>query len=178
MAQENNNKLTGIAATTSTPSTRGGFWTRIQAWWDRLVDPKALTKCTPETVLREARDNTVMAVIFAVAVIVMRKHFPTLFVLLGLTEMLAIILHATTLREAVRNNEDILRARRRSEREMGRLISSFVINVIVFTAVAIWVSSGAQWAEKIPVIKQLATYQLGMANELLEWIAQGVQKIL
>lgn len=107
----------------------------------------------------------------------MRKHFPTLFVLLGLTEMLATILHATTLREAVRNNEDILRARRRSEREMGRLISSFVINVIVFTAVAIWVSSGAQWAEKIPVIKQLATYQLGMANELLEWIAQGVQKI-
>lgn len=175
----NDKKLTGIASAKQTnPATKQGFWTSVQKWWDDLADPKKVQKVeTEEHVLKEARDNMVIAILFAVALLIVRKHLPTLFIAIGFVEALCIWCGALVMREAVRYNQDLKEARKAAERGMGRLLRSTLILIVICTVIALWVSSGAAWADKLPIIKQFSEYQLGMVNELFEFFAEIVGKL-
>ena len=151
---------------------RRSIFEPIRNWWDSLVDPTKVRRVTETEALRNSRDNILIAVLMCVSLIMLRKMFPTLFVGLGMVEVLCMFMTGLEIRDAIANNESFREAQRHAERASGRLIRSYLLGVIVLTALAVWIKSGVQWANDFPLLQTFAEKQIGMINETLEWFTK------
>ena len=179
MAQNTLKEITTTASATPTTQqvNRGLF--EFRNLWDALTDPaKVRATGSPKQQLREARAKMVCAIVGSLVLLLLRKLFPTLLILTGLAEMLAMWFGGQMIFEAVRFDRNLSEERRRAERTAGRMLSSYIIWVVVLTVLAGWISTGPAWAENFPVLKQLANYQLGMVNELIDFLRERLGKLL
>lgn len=179
MAQnDKNTKLTCNQAAPNTTSgeQKPGFLELIRTWWEDFADPEKV-KADSKQILQDARNNIVFAGIAIAILILFRKILPTLIVLTGVVEMLAILFSASSMFEAVRYGRDLQEERRLAERAAGRLVRGFVFWGIILTILAGWISTGPAWVEQFPVLKELANYQLGMVNELIDFLREYLGKL-
>lgn len=163
---------TGKPETVHRATPRRSIFEPIRNWWDSLVDPTKVRRVTKTEALRNSRDSILIAVLMCVSLLVVRKVFPTLFVGLGMVEVLCMFMTGLEIRDAIANNESFRAAQRHAERASGRLIRSYLLGVIVLTALAVWIKSGVQWANDFPLLQTFAEKQIGMVNETLEWFTK------
>ena len=161
---------TATTTTTPCPTTRtGSFLKRITNWWDGLADPAKIRKETEADVLRRTRDNMLFTIIMGIVLFFVRGTFPTLYVGLGYVVLLAFFMENFDIRDAISHGESYREAERRAQRAGGRLLRSYLFSVVVLTALAVWVVSGAQWASNFPVLQTVSEKQIELVNETLDW---------
>lgn len=159
-------------ATTTTPcptTRRGNVLERIAKWWDNLADPTKIRKETETDVLRNTRDNILLCLIMGIILFFARGTFPTLYVGLGYVVLLSFFMENFDMRDAIAHGESYREAQRRDQRAGGRLLRSYLVSVVVLTALACWISSGAQWAQNFPILQTAAQKQIELVNETLDW---------
>lgn len=178
MAQnDKNTKLTCNQAAPNTPTAETqGFLESIRTFWRDLADPEKV-KLDPRKILQDARDNIVFVGIGIGVLLALRKFLPTLIVLTGVVELFAMLFTSFSMFEAVRYGRDLQEERRLADRAAGRLVRGFVFWGIFLTILAGWISTGPEWVEQFTVLKELANYQLGMVNELIDFLREYLGKL-
>ncbi len=168
---------TPTTATTSCHTTcRGNVLEHIAEWWDNLADPSKIRRESTTDVLRSTRDNMLLCLIMGTLLFIVRKSLPTLFVGLGFVELFVFFMENYDMRDAIAHDESYREAQRRTQRAGGRLIRNYLVLVVVLTALACWINSGAQWASDFPLLQTFAVKQTELVNETFDWFKWFVSK--
>lgn len=149
---------------------REKFIERIHQWWINLANPTKLRKSPDEIVAqitRKTRDQTVVGILVILASLFMK--YPILFKVLGVVIGLCAILDSMSIRSAIERGEKITEAEEKSSKGCARILSETIILGILLTVFAIWISSGPEWAEKFPLLKEFADWQILKVNELMQF---------